>query len=105
MFSISLNGGVDVRTAGANAGITIEEQYGTRAEASASVVSAEGTIAINILGFEIEFGVNADVISAGVEAEAGIVKTKDGRTKIGYDAKTGAGWFGWGLVLRITLPF
>ena len=30
---------------------------------------------------------------------------KDGKTKIGYDAEVGVGWFGWGLIFSVTLPF
>ena len=105
LFSISLNGDLDILTAGANAGGTAEDQFGARAEASASVVAAEGSVVINILGFEIELGANADVITAGAKAEVGIFRNEDGKIKFQNKSKAGFGWFGWGLNLGITLPF
>ena len=60
---------------------------------------------LNILGFEIELGANADVITVGAKAEVSIFRNEDGKIKFQNKSKADFGWFGWGLNLGITLPF
>jgi hypothetical protein len=67
-LSISLNGDLELISAGANAGISCSESWGARAEASASVAATETTIELNLLGLGIELGINADLLSAMLPA-------------------------------------
>ena len=104
-LSLSINGNVDFLTAEAKAGVTYKKGLGVNAEAGAAVLSGKATIAIKIYDLVLEVGVNLDALTAEAKANYGFTKTLDGKTKIGIDEDKGLGWFGWGLVFNLTLPF
>lgn len=55
-------------------------------------------------GWQVELGVNADVLSIGAEAAIGIFPTEDGGKQ--FDARAGVspGIFGWGFIVRVKVP-
>ena len=103
-LSATLKGVADGLVATAQAGLHYKDGFGIGAKAKASVLSGRATMEFNILGWQVELGVSADVLSIGAEATIGIFPTEDGGKQ--FDARAGAssGVFGWGYVVRVKVP-
>ena len=66
--------------------------------ARASVAAARGTYCIDVFGWQLEVGMDANVLSAGVEFAYGALPEGGWGSKGG----AGAGLFGFGYVIRLT---
>lgn len=60
------------------AGLRHNDGFGIGAKAKASVLSGRATAEFNIFCWQVDLGVNADVLSIGAEATIGIFPTEDG---------------------------
>jgi len=97
-LSVSAKGVGDVLTASGQLGLKYDDGLGLTAKAKASVASGRATLAFNIFGWQVEFGVSGDVLSIGAEATIGIF---DGAFESKINASLG---FGGGFILRIKPP-
>ena len=61
-------------------------------------MSGRATAEFNIFGWQVELGVNADVLSIGAEAAIGIFPTEDGGKQFDARAGVSSGIFGWGFI-------
>ena len=95
--ALSLKGVGDALTATAQAGIQYKNGAGLAAKAKASVLSGRATAELELFGWQIEFGLSGDLLSAGAEAMIGVFPDEGFTTK----ASVGAGLFGVGFVFRI----
>ena len=103
-LSASLKGVADGLVATAQAGLHYKDGFGVGAKAKASVLSGRATTEFNIFGWQVELGVSGDVLSVGAEATIGIFPTDDGGKQFDARYNVGAGWFGWGYVVRVKAP-
>ena len=103
-LSASLKGVADGLVATAQAGLHYKAGFGVGAKAKASVLSGRATTEFNIFGWQVELGVSGDVLSLGAEATIGIFPTDDGGKQFNARYNVGAGWFGWGYVVRVKAP-
>ena len=103
-LSASLKGVADGLVATVQAGLHYKDGFGVGAKAKASVLSGRATTEFNIFGWQVELGVSGDVLSVGAEATIGIFPTDDGRKQFDVRYNVGAGWFGWGYVVRVKAP-
>ena len=103
-LSATLKGVADGLVATVQAGLHYNDGFGIGAKAKASVLSGRATAEFNIFGWQVELGVNADVLSIGAEATIGIFPTEDGGKQ--FDARAGVspGIFGWGFIVRVKVP-
>ena len=95
--SLSLKGVGDGLTASAQAGIQYKKGAGLAAKAKADVLSGRITAELDLFGWQIEFGVSGDLLSAGAEAMIGVFPDEGFTAK----ASVGAGLFGFGFVFRV----
>ena len=98
--SLSLKGVGDGLTGSLQAGAQYKDGAGLAAKAKASVLSGRATAELELSGWQVEFGVSGDLLSAGGEAMIGVFPDE------GFVAKTsvGAGWYGYGYVFRVKPP-
>lgn len=96
--TLSVKGVGDVLTASAQAGIRYQDGLGLTAKAKAAVFSGRATLELDVVGWQIEFGVTGDALSVGAEATIGIF---DGAFETKANASLGVGG---GFVLRVKPP-
>ncbi len=97
VVALSLKGVGDVLSATAQAGIQYSNGVGVAARGKAAVLTGRATMELELLGWEIEFGVSGDLLSVGAEVVIGVFPD-DGFTA---KASAGVGLYGVGLVFRI----
>lgn len=97
VVALSLKGVGDILSASAQAGIQYSNGIGLAARAKASGITGRATMELELLGWEIEFGVSGDLLSIGAEAVIGVFPEEGFTAK----ASVGAGLYGAGFVFRI----
>lgn len=95
--ALSLKGVGDGLTATAQAGIQYKNGAGLAAKAKVAVLSGRATVELELFGWQIEFGVSGDLLSAGAEAMIGVFPDEGFTAK----ASVGVGLFGGGFVFRV----
>ena len=96
-FSAYIKGELNALNLDGKAAFTYKKGVGVGVKAKASVLSTEGTFEFNILGYELEIGGTADLLSVGAELTIGVFPDE------GFKAKSnvGLGIFGVGFIFRI----
>ena len=96
--ALSAKGVGDVLTTSSQVGLKYQDGLGVTAKAKAAVVSGRATLELSVFGWQVEFGVTGDALSAGAEATIGIFDRA-------FEAKANASLgVDGGFVLRIKPP-